>query len=40
MNNQSGFWEDKAIGQGATRNVGEDMAGEVTHAGPTPIRHD
>jgi hypothetical protein len=36
-------WEDKAIGQGATRNAGEDYwpwPGRSPMMGSTPIRHD
>ncbi len=36
-------WEDKAIGQGATHNAGEDYwpwSGRSPMVGPTPIRRD
>ena len=36
-------WEDKAMGQGATRNAGEDYwpwPGRSPVVGPTPICHD
>ncbi len=42
-NNTIDMWEDKAIGQGVTRNAGEDYwprPGRSPMVGLTPIRHD